>query len=62
VAAAEVTVLVDVDEAAWWSCNRFASGFANAAQASLTNIDDGGIAGPAFFDPGPLGAAGARFA
>jgi hypothetical protein len=29
---------------------------------SLTNIDDGGIAGPAFFDPGPLGSAGARFA
>jgi DNA-binding transcriptional LysR family regulator len=50
VSAAEVTVLIDVDEASWWSWNRFASSFANATQASVTNIDDGGIAGPAFFD------------
>jgi DNA-binding transcriptional LysR family regulator len=50
VAASEITVLVDVDEASWWSWNRYASAFAKANQASVTNIDDGGIAGPAFFD------------
>jgi hypothetical protein len=50
VPAAEVTVLVDVDEASWWSWNRYASAFAEANQASVINIDDGGIAGPAFFD------------
>ena len=50
VPASEITVLVDVDEASWWSWNRYASAFANANQASVTNIDDGGIAGPAFFD------------
>jgi len=50
VPAAEVTVLVDVDEASWWSWNRYASAFAEANQATVTNIDDGGIAGPAFFD------------
>ena len=50
VPASEITVLVDVDEASWWSWNRYASAFAKANQASVTNIDDGGIAGPAFFD------------
>jgi hypothetical protein len=50
VPASEITVLVDVDEASWWSWNRYASAFANANQASVTNIDDGGITGPAFFD------------
>ena len=50
VPASEITVLVDVDEASWWSWNRYASAFANANQASVTNTDDGGIAGPAFFD------------
>jgi DNA-binding transcriptional LysR family regulator len=50
VRAAEVTVLVDVDETSWRSWNRYASAFANANQASVVNIDDGGIAGPAFFD------------
>jgi hypothetical protein len=50
VAASEITVLVDVDEASWWSWNRYASAFAKANQASVTNIDDGGIAGPAFFN------------
>jgi hypothetical protein len=49
-APAEVTVLVDVDEASWWSWNRYASAFAEANHASVVNIDDGGIAGPAFFD------------
>jgi DNA-binding transcriptional LysR family regulator len=50
VPAAELTVLVDVDEASWSSWNRYASAFAEANRASVTNINDGGIAGPAFFD------------
>jgi DNA-binding transcriptional LysR family regulator len=50
VAAAETTVLVDVDEASWRSWNRYATAFADANQVSVTNIEDGGIAGPAFFD------------
>jgi hypothetical protein len=50
VPAGEITVLIDVDEASWRSWNRYASAFANANQASIANIDDGGIAGPAFFD------------
>jgi DNA-binding transcriptional LysR family regulator len=45
VPTAEITVLVDVDEASWWSWNRYASTFAEATRASVTNIDDGGIAG-----------------
>ena len=63
VPAAEITVLVDVDEASWRSWNRYASAFAEANQASVTNIDDGGIAGPCILRPrGPLAAAGARVA
>jgi DNA-binding transcriptional LysR family regulator len=52
VPAANITVLIDVDEASWSSWNRFASAsaFADASQASVTYIEDGGIAGPAFFD------------
>ena len=50
VPAAEITVLVDVDEASWWSWNVYASAFAEANHASVANIEDGGIAGPAFFD------------
>jgi DNA-binding transcriptional LysR family regulator len=50
VSAAEVTVLIDVDEASWSSWNRYASAFASANQTSVTKISDGGIAGPAFFD------------
>lgn len=50
VPAAEITVLVDVDEASWSSWNRYATAFAKANQISVTNIDDGGIAGSAFFD------------
>src|SRR4029077_14376622 len=49
VPASEVALLVDVDEASWWSWNRYASAFANANQASVTHIDDGGFTGPAFF-------------
>jgi DNA-binding transcriptional LysR family regulator len=50
VPAAELTVLVDVDEASWSSWNRYAYAFADATKASVIKIDDGGIAGPAFFD------------
>jgi DNA-binding transcriptional LysR family regulator len=50
VPASGVTVLIDVDVASWKSWNHYASAFASANQASVTNIDDGGIAGPAFFD------------
>ena len=50
VPAAELTVLIDVDEASWSSWNRYASAFAAANQASVTKINDGGITGPAFFD------------
>lgn len=50
VPAAEVTVLVDVDEASWWSWNRYASALATANAMSVASIDGGGIAGPAFFD------------
>jgi DNA-binding transcriptional LysR family regulator len=50
VPAAELTVLIDVDEASWASWNRYAAAFAKASQASVAHIDDGGIAGPAFFD------------
>jgi hypothetical protein len=50
VPAAEITVLVDVDEVSWRSWNRYASAFAEANQASVANIDDGGITGPAYFD------------
>jgi DNA-binding transcriptional LysR family regulator len=50
VPAAEVTVLLDVDETSWRSWNRYASAFAEANRAPVIKIDDGGIAGPAFFD------------
>ncbi|HEX3334468.1 MAG TPA: LysR family transcriptional regulator [Acidimicrobiales bacterium] len=50
VPASDISVLVDVDEASWSSWNRYATSFAEASGASVTKIDDGGIAGPAFFD------------
>ncbi len=50
VPATEIAVLVDVDEASWSSWNRYASAFAKATGASVINIDDGGIAGAAFFE------------
>jgi DNA-binding transcriptional LysR family regulator len=50
VPGAEITVLIDVDEASWRSWNRYATAFAAANQASVTKINDGGITGPAFFD------------
>jgi DNA-binding transcriptional LysR family regulator len=48
VAAADVTVLVDADEAAWSSWNRFASQFAAHTGARIARVDDGGIIGDAF--------------
>jgi hypothetical protein len=50
VPAAEITVLVDVDEASWSSWSRYAYAYAGATEASVTRIEDGGIAGSAFFD------------
>jgi hypothetical protein len=50
VPAAEVTVLIDVDEASWSSWNRYASAFVKSNGSAIAKIDDGGIAGPAFFD------------
>ena len=50
VSAAEITVLIDIDEASWSSWNRYASAFATASQASVSKIEDGGVAGPAYFD------------
>jgi DNA-binding transcriptional LysR family regulator len=49
IAAERLTVLVDADESAWSSWNRFAEEFAAATGARVVRIDDGGIAGDAFF-------------
>lgn len=50
VPAAELTVLVDVDEASWDSWNRYALAFAKASGAFVLHIEDGGVTGPAFFE------------
>lgn len=49
VAAEEVTVLVDADESAWSSWNRFAEEFSAQTGARIVRIDDGGITGAAFY-------------
>jgi DNA-binding transcriptional LysR family regulator len=49
VAAQGVKVLVDVDESAWSSWNRFAEEFAADTGAGIVKIKDGGIAGDAFY-------------
>jgi DNA-binding transcriptional LysR family regulator len=49
IAAHNVTVLVDADESAWSSWNRFAEEFAANTGARIVRIDDGGIAGDAFY-------------
>lgn len=49
VAAQDVTVLLDADESAWSSWNRFAGEFAVATGARIVRIDDGGITGDAFY-------------
>jgi DNA-binding transcriptional LysR family regulator len=48
VPASEVTVLVDIDESAWSSWNRFAVEFATTVGARIAKTDDGGIVGEAF--------------
>jgi DNA-binding transcriptional LysR family regulator len=49
VAAKQLRVLVDADESAWSSWNRFAAEFAAHTGARIVDIDDGGIAGDAFY-------------
>ncbi|BBZ28577.1 LysR family transcriptional regulator [Mycolicibacterium madagascariense] len=49
VSAQNVTVLVDADESAWSSWNRFVEEFATHTGARVRRIDDGGITGEAFF-------------
>lgn len=49
VAAETVTVLLDADESAWSSWNRFAERFSRDSGARIVRIDDGGIAGEAFY-------------
>lgn len=50
VAARDVTVLADADEASWSSWNRYAEEFASTTGARLVRVDDGGVTGPTFFD------------
>jgi DNA-binding transcriptional LysR family regulator len=49
IAAQQLTVLLDADESAWSSWNRFAGEFAAATGARVVRIDDGGITGDAFY-------------
>jgi DNA-binding transcriptional LysR family regulator len=49
IAAHQVRVLVDADESAWSSWNRFAEEFAADTGARIVRIDDGGITGDAFY-------------
>jgi DNA-binding transcriptional LysR family regulator len=49
IAAQRVKVLVDADESAWSSWNRFAEEFAADTGARVVRIDDGGITGDAFY-------------
>jgi DNA-binding transcriptional LysR family regulator len=49
IAAQLLTVLLDADDSAWSSWNRFAAEFAGATGARIVRIDDGGITGDAFY-------------
>jgi DNA-binding transcriptional LysR family regulator len=49
VTASALTVLVDSDESAWSSWNRFVEEFAATTGARIARIDDGGITGDAFY-------------
>ncbi|OBH32373.1 LysR family transcriptional regulator [Mycobacterium sp. E342] len=49
VVAQRVSVLVDADESAWSSWNRYAKEFAAATGARIVPIEDGGITGDAFY-------------
>jgi hypothetical protein len=48
VPAGDTTVLLDADERAWSSWNRFAAEFARATGAGTAAVEDGGITGEAF--------------
>jgi DNA-binding transcriptional LysR family regulator len=49
IVAQKVKVLVDADESAWSSWNRFAEEFAAYTGAGIVRIDDGGVTGDAFY-------------
>jgi DNA-binding transcriptional LysR family regulator len=49
VAAQQLTVLLDADESAWSSWNRFAGEFAATTGARVVRTDDGGVTGDAFY-------------
>ncbi|OIN78704.1 LysR family transcriptional regulator [Mycobacterium malmoense] len=49
IAAQRVRVLIDADESAWSSWNRFAEEFAAHTGARIVRIEDGGIIGDAFY-------------
>jgi DNA-binding transcriptional LysR family regulator len=49
IAAQQVKVLIDADESAWLSWNRFAEEFAAHTGARIVRIDDGGVTGDAFY-------------
>ncbi|SOX51496.1 LysR family transcriptional regulator [Mycobacterium ahvazicum] len=49
IAAQQLTVLIDADESAWSSWNRFAGEFADATGARIVRIDDGGVTGDAYY-------------
>lgn len=48
-AAADVVVLTDADEAAWSSWNTYASQFAADTGARMVRVNDGGVIGDAFY-------------
>ncbi|MDX6724590.1 MAG: hypothetical protein QOD73_2994 [Solirubrobacteraceae bacterium] len=50
VPARKLRVLVDADLTSWQAWNDFATEFAEATEARVVHIDDGGIAGSAFHD------------
>jgi len=50
VAAREITVLVDADDASWRSWNDYVRAFAEATGATVVHTSDSGVAGPGFFD------------
>ncbi len=49
IAAQQTRVLIDADESAWSSWNRFAEEFAADTGARIVKIDDGGVTGDAFY-------------